>query len=125
MIATGREVKNLLIVEDDEATRGALSLILEAEGYQVSSAANGQEAMEQLAENELPCLILLDLMMPVMDGWEFRNRQRKDPELRAIPVIILSADGNVRQKAASLGATDYLQKPIDFDSLLAKIERYC
>src|SRR5437879_6509382 len=99
--------KTILVVEDDTATRDALSLILEAEGFGVMGAANGQEALDQLRGSRRPDLILLDLMMPVMDGWQFRRAQAQDPALSAIPVVVLSADGNVHQKAASLRATGY------------------
>ncbi len=71
-----------------------------------------------------PDLILLDLMMPIMDGWQFRREQAQDPSLSAIPVVVLSADGNVRQKAASLHADGYLQKPVDVENLLEVIQRH-
>jgi CheY-like chemotaxis protein len=71
------------------------------------------------------CLILLDLMMPVMNGWEFLTGQRQDPELASIPVVVISAIGNAREKAASLEAADYLDKPLDYDELLEAVNRHC
>jgi CheY-like chemotaxis protein len=115
----------ILLVEDDEATRTAMALALELQGFTVDAAANGQEALDLLRAAAQPCLILLDLMMPVMDGWQFRDEQRQDPALAAIPVVVVSADGSVPQKAATLGATDYLQKPVDVDQLVNTVQRYC
>jgi CheY-like chemotaxis protein len=116
--------KTILIVEDDAATRDALAMILSAEGFAVIGAANGEEALNRLHSPPRPDLILLDLMMPVMDGWQFRREQARDPAVSAIPVVVLSADGNVHQKAATLRAAGYLQKPIDVEPLLEMIQRH-
>jgi CheY-like chemotaxis protein len=116
---------HILVVEDDVTTRDALTLVLESEGYRVAAAANGQEALDHLRKAGRPCIILLDLMMPVKDGWQFRTEQGRDPALSTIPVIVCSADGNVGQKAASLGAAGYLQKPVDFELLLQVVQRHC
>jgi CheY-like chemotaxis protein len=116
--------KTILIVEDDGATRESLGLILGTQGYGVLGAANGQEALGLLRSGPYPDLILLDLMMPVMDGWQFRREQDRDAALAAIPVVVLSADGSVQQKAAALRATGYLQKPVEVESLLEAIRRY-
>jgi len=110
--------RSILVVEDDNDIREALSQVLQDEGYQVGEAANGQEALDRLHNGCHPDLIVLDLMMPVMDGWQFRREQQRDPELAGIPVVVVSADGSVRQKAASIGATSYVKKPIDFATLL-------
>jgi CheY-like chemotaxis protein len=115
--------KTILVVEDDDATREALGLILGAQGFGVLRAANGQEALVLMRAGPQPDLILLDLMMPIMDGWQFRREQTQDPSLSAIPVVVLSADGNVRQKAAALRADGYLQKPFEVDSLLEAIHQ--
>jgi CheY-like chemotaxis protein len=123
MTTEGQGSKTILVVEDDTATRDALAMILSAQGFTVVGAANGQEALSVLRGESQPDLILLDLMMPIMDGWQFRREQARDPGLFAIPVVVLSADGNVQQKAASLRAADYLQKPVDVDSLLEVIQR--
>jgi len=115
-----RNGKRILIVEDDVDTQESLRLTLEGEGYTVSVAGNGQEALEQLISTDLPSLILLDLMMPIMDGWEFRKRQRTHPRFSSIPVVAVSAHrpgGN----GASLDVAAYLMKPLDLDQLLATI----
>jgi CheY-like chemotaxis protein len=123
MTTAGPGGKTILVVEDDAATREALAMILGGEGYTVVGAANGQEALGRLRGDVHPDLILLDLMMPVMDGWQFRREQVRDPALAAIPIVVLSADGNVHQKATSLRAADYLQKPVDPEHLLEVIRR--
>ena len=123
MVAT--DVKTVLIVEDDLDIREALSQVLEFEGYPVATAVNGEEALKYLANSEPPGLILLDLMMPVMDGWQFRLEQKKHPEWSQIPVVIVSADGQVGQKAASIGASGYLKKPVELDTLLDTVAQYC
>jgi CheY-like chemotaxis protein len=117
--------KSILVVEDDRATRDAVAIVLQDEGYAVTGVANGQEALLHLRQAAPPDLILLDLMMPVMNGWEFRRQQTKEPALKSIPVMIVSADAGVPQKAAALGAVDYLVKPIDLDKLLAAVQRCC
>ena len=125
MVSPQAPAKSILIVEDDLATRDALSMILQDEGYTVATAGNGQEAIDRLRQAAPPNLILLDLMMPVMDGWQFRTALARDPALAAIPVVILSADGSVQQKAATLGAAGYLQKPVDITTLLDTVQRHC
>lgn len=114
----------ILVVEDDFDIRDTLSQILEAEGYAVSGAANGAEALDVLAKESAPALILLDLMMPVMNGWQFRTEQLKDPELAAIPVVVISADAGVGQKAEAIGAADSLKKPVPLETLLDVVGRY-
>ncbi|UQA59617.1 response regulator [Polyangium aurulentum] len=115
----------ILVVEDDPDIRETIAQILDEEGYVPIVAENGQEALRRLAEGPRPRLILLDLMMPIMDGWEFREQQRQDPRYADIPVIIVSADGNVRQKATKLGADGHIRKPVGIDELLAVVQRYC
>ena len=116
---------SILVVDDDPDIRDSLSDILTEEGYRVSGARNGREALDYLQNQTRPSLILLDMMMPEMDGWSFRLEQQKLPELASIPVVILSAHGNVRDAALALGAADYLRKPLSIDSLLEIAERYC
>ena len=106
----------LLLVEDDPSIRATLAEMLEDEGYAVSTATNGREALELLRRNAPPDLILLDLMMPIMDGWEFRVEQRADPVLAGIPLLAMSAD--LSAKARAIAADAYLRKPIDFPELL-------
>jgi CheY-like chemotaxis protein len=117
--------KKILVIEDDATTRDAVAITLRDGGYAVSEAANGQEALHHLRSTTPPNLILLDLRMPVMNGWEFRKQQTQDPALQSIPVVIVSADANVPQKAAALGVTGYLIKPVDPDKLLEAVQRYC
>jgi CheY-like chemotaxis protein len=116
-----RPSNSILVVEDRADTRDALRFLLQVEGYRVSVAANGREALNYLHNAEPPFVILLDLNMPVMDGWQFRQEQRLDPDLAAIPVILLSADDHLPQTAAALGAAGYFPKPIPFDALLERI----
>ena len=119
-----QETKSILVIEDDPAIREVLTQILELEGYTVTCVKDGRDAMNHLRRAGRPDLILLDLMMPVMDGWQFRTEQKRDPELASIPVVVISADGNIRQKAASLDAADCLQKPIELYELLGVIQRH-
>ena len=113
----------VLVVDDDADIRDTIALILEDEGYRVACVANGAEALAHLEANMLPNLILLDLMMPVLAGVDVRSRQRKDPRLEPIPVVVISASGNLREKAASLAAAAMIQKPIALDTLLEAVER--
>jgi CheY-like chemotaxis protein len=113
----------VLIVEDDEDLREMMAQLLTLEGFQAAAVANGREALEYLHDGEKPHVILLDLMMPVMDGWEFRRQQQADPTLAPVPVIVLSALDQAR--ASSLEANAFLKKPLDFDRLLALVRQYC
>jgi CheY-like chemotaxis protein len=113
----------VMVIEDDFAIRETLRELLEDEGYGVVWASNGQEALAQL-ERHTPRLILLDLMMPVMDGWEFRSAQRRDPVLARIPVVVISADHALDQKVPALAADGWLAKPFELDALLATLRRY-
>ncbi len=115
----------ILIVEDDFDIREALTQILEEEGYVVRGAANGREALDVANEGPAPKLILLDLMMPVMNGWQFRAEQLKDPKLASVPVLVISADPQVQPKAASLGVAGLLKKPIALDDLLQAVKTHC
>jgi CheY-like chemotaxis protein len=105
--------RSILVVEDDATTREALALALEADGYQTARAANGRDALDLLRQGPAPDLIVLDLMMPVLDGWQFRLRQRADAVLAAIPVVVVSADGDLPRRADSLGAAAVLEKPVE------------
>lgn len=122
---TKQSCSRVLIVEDDLAIREALTEILEDEGYCVAGASNGQEAIQWLRTTAPPCLILLDLMMPVMNGWQFRAEQKQDPALAPVPVVVISADSDLRTKAASIEAVDFLAKPIELDRLLNTVEQFC
>ena len=113
----------VLIVEDDADLRDMMAQLLSLEGYQAQTVANGRDALEYLRRGDYPDVILLDLMMPVMDGWEFRRRQCQDPDLANVPVIVLSALDQSR--AADLGGAAFLKKPLDFDRLIQLVRRYC
>jgi CheY-like chemotaxis protein len=117
--------KQVMIVDDDNDIRDAISQILEYEGYEVLQASNGQEGIDRLRDQQKPGLILLDLMMPVMNGWQFRTELQSNPILKEIPVVILSADGNIQQKSENIGVAGYLKKPIQLDTLLDTVKRYC
>ena len=120
----GLEGQRILIVEDDSDLREALSEVLRDEGYAVAMAADGREALDHLRRESRPSLILLDLTMPVMNGWQFRDEQRRDPDLSEIPVVVLSASDRLAEKMGPLGVTDYVRKPIELGQLLRMIERY-
>jgi CheY-like chemotaxis protein len=119
--------RRVLIVEDNEATRESLAFLLQSAGYATAEAADGREALDLLHTQEPPPrLILLDLMMPHMDGWQFLRERRKEPPLAEVPVVLFTAAGGIDAPAAwALGADDVLHKPADPDDLLAAVGRYC
>jgi len=113
----------VLIVEDDDAIRDGLSDLLVSEGFEVREAINGLEALAQLERCEVPPgLIILDMMMPIMDGWGFLERHAASPTLSAIPVAVLSA---VADRSQIPPARYQLRKPIDIDDLLRIVEAHC
>ncbi|HTI39615.1 MAG TPA: response regulator [Vicinamibacterales bacterium] len=116
--------RRVLIIEDDPDTREMLGHFLELSGFVVETAANGREALDTLRGGDYASVILLDLMMPVMDGWEFRAAQRLDPALSAIPVIVVTAAGP-RERVPPIDADAWLPKPIDLDQLLDTIAPFC
>ena len=118
----------VLLVDDDASSTEALCELLKLAGHDVVCANNGQQALAKLHENRRErdyCLILLDLMMPVMNGYEFREEQLKDPSIASIPIIVITADGRAREKAAQLGSDRYFQKPLVPGELLRAIREYC
>jgi CheY-like chemotaxis protein len=117
--------RGILIVEDDVDVREALAVFLAGEGYKVVEAGHGAEALDQLRSAVPFCLILLDLFMPVMDGWTFRAEQLRDAALATIPVIVISADASAVRRGRELGAVASMVKPIDFDALLKHVDEYC
>jgi CheY-like chemotaxis protein len=125
MAAANPPERNILIVEDDHDTRDLLATLLEVEGFETRGAGNGEEALESLRSQPPPDLILLDLMMPVMDGWEFRRRQKADPRLARIPVVVVSAVHEVGQTAVALSAAGYVSKPVEPRHLMATVRRLC
>jgi CheY-like chemotaxis protein len=115
----------VLIVEDDEDIARNLRDQLEGEGYIVTWARNGAVALEQLrGSSQLPSLILLDLMMPVMDGYQFRMEQERDPRIAWIPVVLMTADGDIHAKKHKIGAQMHISKPVDVDAILAAVQRF-
>jgi len=113
----------VFVVEDDVDTRDMMGRFLELEGFKVEVAANGKQALDRLNAGMHPCVILLDLMMPVMDGWQFRSKQVLDQCLASIPVIVVSAAG--KDRIADIEADAYLSKPVDLEQLLAEVTQYC
>jgi CheY-like chemotaxis protein len=121
---------NVLIVEDDPDVRNMLAALLVAEGFHTVAAEDGLEALHLLRivrhrAPQVPCLILLDLMMPRLSGNEFRRAQLGDPTVAAVPVAVMSGATDLEQRAQSLGAVATLAKPIDCEVLLQVVRRYC
>ena len=115
----------VLVVDDDIDIREAVCLVLSHSGYRTLAASNGEEALTTLQGQDGIDLILLDMMMPVMDGWGFRLSQPEGPAFVKIPVIVLTGDGRASSKAAAIGAAGYLKKPLDLGDLLAAVARHC
>ena len=116
----------LLLVEDNPDVRDLTKELLELEDYEVYCAANGQEALDFLKKDPtLIDLILLDLMMPVMDGYQFRREQLEDPRIVAIPVIVLSADGDAKSKMEVLKTQGFYTKASGIEGLLEVVKRNC
>ncbi len=114
---------HLLVVDDDPDVREALAEVLRDAGYAVAWACDGADAMRALRGGLRPAAILLDLMMPGMDGFQFRTEQRRDPELAGIPVIVLTADRSIDRDARALGAAGHLSKPARLDDVLEVVSR--
>ena len=114
----------LLLVEDDYDIRAMLVMILEMEGFRVVRASHGREALGLLQGGLIPDLILLDLMMPVMNGWQFREALKADARLSAIPIIVISGDGRIPAQHMADEVTCFLKKPLNLDELLEKIREY-
>ncbi len=112
-------METILIVEDEVTTRDALTDLLAKDGREIVTAGDGQEALKRLTEISRPRLILLDLMMPRMDGWEFLRHQSADPSIANIPTIVLSGS------ALPARAWHQLTKPVDVGRLLALVDQYC
>jgi CheY-like chemotaxis protein len=111
----------VLIVEDDAHIRAALLMILDSEGYEVAEAADGQQALDWLRAGGKPDLILLDLMMPGLDGWQFLARRTELPQAMGSPVLVLSG---ADIKLVPAGADGMLKKPVSIDALLSTVEGY-
>ena len=113
--------QSIAVIEDDIPALDALTELLETNGYQVRQAHNGQEALEAIKSSEPPALILLDLSMPVMDGWEFMRRQRLEPSIAHIPVVVITA----LVSAVPAGAKALISKPINVNRLMRLVQKYC
>jgi CheY-like chemotaxis protein len=116
----------VLVVEDDEDIRADLTAILRVKGFTVDEAANGKEALARMHNGTSPCVIVLDLMMPVMNGWELRQVMRQDQQLAAIPVIVVSGKGRIApEEEEVLAPAAVLVKPFELSELLALVARFC
>ena|SRR5216684_1311162 len=117
----------VLVVDDDSEIRDVVRAFLEQEGYATVAASDGEEALELLRDRSIRIgLVLLDLLMPTMDGWEFQARWREEPSLAAIPVVIVTAQSRVLAGLSEKKPHDsIIPKPIDFDRLLEVVARHC
>lgn len=116
--------KRILVVEDDTSIRELLVELLESEGYVVSSAVNGLEGLKILQNDGNPDLILIDLMMPVMDGYSFRTEQLKNPIWSKIPTVVMSAEANAKEKMKNFNITAFLSKPVELETILKTVARF-
>src|SRR5215471_6101727 len=123
-MSEGAACNGILVVDDDPDIRESLREVLEDEGYAVSCVGNGREALDYLKtpSSPRPCVILLDLMMPVMDGWQFRREQKQDPTIADIPLVVITATG---KRPVLIDAAELVMKPLDLARLFEAIERYC
>jgi CheY-like chemotaxis protein len=113
--------RKVLVVEDDIDVRETLAELLEGEGYEVATVEDGRAALEWLSHGELPCIMLLDLMMPIMNGWEVLEHVRQDVTLSDLRIAVITAAA--RQKPA--GADELLSKPVNIERLLDVVQRHC
>jgi CheY-like chemotaxis protein len=113
----------VLIVEDDPDIREFMEMLLGTSGYETMTAENGAVALAKMRQRK-PCVVLLDLMMPVMNGWEFRRRQLEDPALKDVPVVCVTAVFD-RHEVTERLSVPCLQKPIEFPELLGEVGRAC
>ena len=117
--------KVVLIVDDEPDVRDAIAGVLDDQGYATVTARHGAEALSLLRAGEVrPDVILLDIMMPEMDGWQFRSLQCQDERLCAIPVVVLSANELARAAAFDMGVAAFLKKPVKLDALLATLRKH-
>jgi CheY-like chemotaxis protein len=114
---------SVLLVEDNDDVREMMALALQLAGHDVLLARNGRDALGKLKARPRPCVILLDLMMPVMNGWEFREALRDEPALRDVPVVVVSALN--KEMAEDAGVSAYLPKPVDIDRMLELVAEHC
>ncbi|HYD48673.1 MAG TPA: response regulator [Terriglobales bacterium] len=117
--------KPVLLVDDDTQVLESLAVLLELHGYPVATASDGEKALDLMRSGVHPCLIVLDLMMPNKDGYQFREEQTQDQAIADIPVVVCSAILDVEGATEGLGAEHYLSKPVDISALLALVDKYC
>lgn len=122
MPETSKQCSSILVVEDDEDIRSVIEDLLQSEGYNTLSANNGKEALEILEKVQSPCLVLLDMMMPIMNGRQFLDAVMANTCLAPIPVLIVSA---IADKTNSKGSIGFLKKPIDINVILKVVGQYC
>ena len=116
----------ILVVDDDRDVREVLCGVLDSEGYAVAGARNGAEALAVLHSNPARvCLVILDVMMPVMSGVEFRERQRQDATIAAIPVAVMSARWEAQEAQEAFAGLPFLRKPMRLDDVLTVVRRHC
>ena len=115
----------VLLVEDDDDLRENLEFLLTRRGFDVAAAANGREALAKIDPDNPPCLIITDLMMPVMDGWELTKQLESDPKLRNVPVILCSGVADLAKKARDLTAIAHFTKPVDLPRLYDLVRAHC
>lgn len=116
-------IHTILVVEDEDESRQVLMQILELEGFEVVGASNGVEAMDYLRVSDLPCLIILDLLMPVMSGRQFRAALLQVPDFANIPIVVVSAFDS--SAVADLGVAGAFRKPLDIDALVRVVREHC
>jgi len=115
----------VLLVDDDADERDAIACFLELEGAEVAVAGDGEEALNALRADPLRCLILLDLEMPGMDGWEFRRRQRLSPMMARIPVVVVSGLPDLAAAVQAMSARAAVRKPVELELLLGAVDTHC
>ena len=119
------QAHRILVIEDNEVTKDSVLLLLRSEGFEADGAENGEEALRLLRGGYEACLILLDLLMPEMNGWAFREAQRGDPQLAGIPVALLTGTADAAREAGKLGAVAAFQKPLAVMALLDVVAEHC
>ena len=122
---TSRDAPHVLIVDDDTDILDALAELLAAHAVRVETAPSGFAALETLQRNPLPSLVLLDIRMPGMSGWDVYTWMQRDPTTAGVPVVIISGEGQTPSEARARGVKEVLRKPIDLDAMLRLVERYC
>jgi CheY-like chemotaxis protein len=116
--------KTVLVVEDDPDIREVLEEMLDSGGHRVLTASNGREALDILDRLSSPCLVLLDLMMPVMSGFAFLEELQRRPNNQSVSVLLISANAQVEQAARGTGVVGFVKKPFDLDDVLALVDAH-